>query len=241
MNFEKWYHLITSKWILLINTQSKKFLTKGLDKRQNTKLIFIVYKNTLKFFLFLGIGFPNMLISLDFKEKPCKEIRTPSYFLFFTKKNFIKPTFFNDEYKTIYFANAQFDDLIDQIKTIQQKNLQFECVKMFFRIEADLLFFTWDSYFELLTNELKKYLQKNDPYNKDMILSDFLQNQNNLKKSYKNKINSLLFLFKSYENIEEYKKKLEIAKKWNLTYYILLHDTFLNLPDEFIKEWFKKF
>ncbi len=239
MNSKKQLHLTTSRSTQNTNKIIQKFLTKRLDKRQNTKIISNVHKNILKLLFFFEILFPNFLFSLDYKNNYCKEVKKHSLLLENVK--WIIPNFFNDEQNLILFANQQLNFLLEQIIKIQEKNLHMECVKVFFKIESKLLFSTHELYFEILTYELKEFLEKKDPYNKDKILSDFLQNQNHLKKSYQKRINSLIPLLEAFEKKEDYEKHIEILKNWNLTYYILLYELFLNLPEEFLKEWWKKF
>ncbi len=90
-------------------------------------------------------------------------------------------------------------------------------------------------YYNHLEKDLNQYLTKYQIYEGNKIIEDFRENKNALLESYYN------FSFFTIKHIQETQDYLDQVKKWYEVYSIMIYELFFQLPEDFKKEWFKKF
>jgi hypothetical protein len=90
-------------------------------------------------------------------------------------------------------------------------------------------------YYDTLEKELIIYVNQKNLYNGDKIIQDFKENKKAILESYKNFIESIL------KEIREDQNFAKEHYQWYEVYSIVVFELFYQLPENFKKEWFKKF
>jgi len=215
-------------------------LTKRLDKRQKRNLFGFVHKK----YVFLSILFYLGLIFLlhcttkkQVLEKPLCEKRFNVELFSTQQKN--NPSLLKDKFEWYNHYQRKYKIYEEKFKELEDFFEQYpQCRKkgiVLLQEELWLSLKLQEIYYNHLEKDLNQYIKNQQIYEGNKIIEDFRENKNTLLESY---VNFSFFVIKQIETSLDYRDQ---TKKWYEVYSILIYELFFQLPEDFKKEWFKKF
>ncbi|MCX7811798.1 MAG: hypothetical protein N2247_12920 [Leptospiraceae bacterium] len=226
------------KTSLMYNPNLK--LTKRLDKRQKRNLFEFVHKNyvffSILFYLWM-IFFTYCANKKQVIEEPLCEKRFnvelfsthPKDTQFLLKDKFEWYNHYQRKYKIYQEKFKELWDFFEQHPQCRKKGI------VLLQEELQLSLKLQEIYYNHLEKDLNQYIKKQQIYEGNKIIEDFRENKNALLESYVN------FSFFAIKQLEENLDHRNQTKKWYEVYSILIYELFFQLPEDFKKEWFKKF